>query len=343
MWLFCVEQTVGSTSLAVLAFISFILCIIIIFYASVKTFTNKSFTTIFKIIYYLNNICWICSVTGYTLSTILPLTPPCIDALGPISQLGFWGYGIGFSTLYLLFIIRLNKLFNLTKHVQVFLYIGVIIMLIFHSCTGYFYTVLLWEYAYITGTTWVALNFFYCIVLVIVFLWKTIRLYKRIEIQSRQSHSDILQIAMEKIHSGKTVSSVASSITTGNSTTSATTCTNTDITITKDIKDIKECQETNHDEAIMLGNIWLESMKYIICVCIAVISTTCVDFMSIYRGFIAVQDTPELIHIHLALNAYDSFINVLCLNLQFGYFDCIYYKLCCPINRLVVLCVDKNK
>ena len=84
--------------------------------------------------------------------------------------------------------------------------------------------------------------------------------------------------------------------------------------------------------------VWFESVKSAVCISIALITTTGVMFMSFYRGFIEPTPTLESIHVHASLMVYDSFINTLCLHLQFKYMENIYWILCCPIRSVIKRC-----
>eukprot|EP01084_Bolivina_argentea_P060003 109621_1 len=184
-FLFCLDINAETLFLLCLSIFSLLSGLVTITYGSIRMYNNKKLSKLFKIIYYLNNICWLCSLIGYTLMVILPLTPQCFNPLGPIANFGFWGYNLGFDLLYLLFIIRLYKIFEPTPHklsipTIVLLSSGIVVLFISHTLTGHFYNIYEWDYAYITGTIWVFANLFYSFTLVIIFIYKTIALHKSI-------------------------------------------------------------------------------------------------------------------------------------------------------------------
>ena len=111
MALFCVDPTPSSLFLASVAVASYTFSIVIVIYGSIKTYQEEKYLISFRFLYYINNLLWFGAATGYTLSVVLALTPSCVTLLGLFPSLGFWGYGLGFSWLYLFFTFRLNQLF----------------------------------------------------------------------------------------------------------------------------------------------------------------------------------------------------------------------------------------
>ena len=196
MVLICVEQTGSSIFVVCLAILSYILCPSILVYGSIKTYQSKKYVLSLRILYYINNICWFCSATGYASTSVLAITESyCPDVLGFWLTLGFWGYGFAFCFLYLIFTYRLRELFintpyHLSRCQLIIFQIGFITMLITHTISGIGYYTWNWQLAYLFGTIWMFINFICCICLLSVFLCKMRTFYRYVQ-QQIASHSDM--------------------------------------------------------------------------------------------------------------------------------------------------------
>eukprot|EP01084_Bolivina_argentea_P056884 104024_1 len=74
------------------------------------------------------------------------------------------------------------------------------------------------------------------------------------------------------------------------------------------------------------------AIKITICVMVTFFSTTLVNAFALYRAF--VDDSTDLWLTHLSLIPFDSFINCLCLYLQFTFGTGLYTKLCKPLTHI---------
>eukprot|EP01083_Nonionella_stella_P275912 937175_1 len=99
----CLPYTAGTVTMCVVAISSVAFTIVLTSYSSFKMFYDKTLSIQFKSFYYLSNISWIVAASGHAMNACFPLLlTNCWDAIGPLAFIGFWGYAIAFTLLYLL-------------------------------------------------------------------------------------------------------------------------------------------------------------------------------------------------------------------------------------------------
>eukprot|EP01083_Nonionella_stella_P075484 205247_1 len=312
----CLPYTAGTVTMCVVAISSVAFTIVLTSYSSFKMFYDKTLSIQFKSFYYLSNISWIVAASGHAMNACFPLLlTNCWDAIGPLAFIGFWGYAIAFTLLYLLFVYKLHIIFKPSTLLLIHLLVGALVMATSQAFTGYYYGIVQFDKAYIAGTIWLFAHIFYWTTILFVFIYKIYRLY--------------FSIFKHPTNSPPALRDATISTETTNATSNATTLNELTLNMTWTNTSDRRANNT-HIQKPNIDALFRPAVRCLMCVFIALLSTLGADFMTIYRGWITEIDTPELIQIHVGLNSLDAFINVLCLNLQFLYFDRLYQCICCP-------------
>eukprot|EP01084_Bolivina_argentea_P069210 125986_1 len=344
-FLICTRTTHANITLSNFVVISLALSVLILIYGSIKAYHSKDLSIHLKIIYYLTNIAFLCGAFGYSMCTILALTPDCLNVFGVWSHLGFWGYGSAFAFIYVLFLHRIRDTFKSTEyHVPIYLFIplysGFFVILISHVLVGYYYVVMEWDKAHIAGLIYNASNIFYSFCLLFLFTHKIYKLYS--SIFNTQYTTTTLELELESTGTNNN-DETSNIITTNNDTNDIVSLEIESTTIAINKQEIVRTKTINKDEDDIMDKLFQPLIKYILSLTTCIITTIFTSyFMNMYRGYIG-GDTIDLINIHHGLIVIDSFVNIIGLHLQFSYFSFLYNILCFPCNRGVRSLISRHK
>eukprot|EP01084_Bolivina_argentea_P069209 125984_1 len=365
----CLPATPGNITLSSWGVISLALSVLILIYGSIKAYHSKDLSIHLKIIYYLATIAFLCSVFGYSMCTILPLTHDCLNLFGIWPHLGHWGYGAAFVFMYILFLHRIRDTFKSTEYrISIYLliplYSGFFVILISHILIGYYYIVLQWDKAHIAGLIYMASNTFYSFCLLFLFAYKIYKLYSSIfntqytktTCTNNDTSNIITSVELESTNNVNTnndtynmlilpLESKMKTLTVANTTTTNNDTNNTLESTTINKQEIVRTEIINEDEEEddIMDKLFQPLIKYILSLTTCIITTIFTSyFMNMYRGYIG-GDTIDLINIHHGLIVIDSFVNIIGLHLQFSYFSFLYNILCFPCNRGVRSLISRHK
>eukprot|EP01083_Nonionella_stella_P065852 172904_1 len=254
---------------------------------------------------------WVFGLIGYSLFIALPYTRLCtnfvlINSVFGVGM-GFTGYLMGLIGTYWIFLLRLKynfestclQLSNCTYHV---LSSGIWIQTVLVAVTAYYFITFQWDIGLIFSYSTIIINALYSLLLMIIFIRNLFTLQK--------AKQKPIQIKLPSLRNAALKTDPVRTI-------------ENDERVTSSVTETTETRHRSHP----LNDLAEMAVKYGICAFIAFSSSILVNFMSFYRGILT-EDTVDLLYIHVALNALDCLITIICLHLQFIFAQKYYMVLC---------------
>eukprot|EP01084_Bolivina_argentea_P079380 144003_1 len=292
---FCVPFTPVTLPNSVLILLTTTLSLSTLIYAIKKSVSLQNLFKSFKsilILYYVICLLWCLQTIINIISTIFILSNIFCAYLRTILYIGHMCYFVGLFNLYVMFVLRLkyNFIDNISECKYYFFLSGVVIWILLFICIPIHWTISHdFDAPIIERALFLILYFVYSTLLLVQYLINIIQTHINSNNIQNEIHSDSLFI--HETTNPKTTTSDTNNI------------------------------DTKHSKTSQVVRLMV---KYTLCYCVAFITTITLAAIRV----IIKPSRSDILLFHMLSMSMDSFINVICLHLQFTYGNTFYIKLC---------------